>query len=540
MKPAGKAGRPKGSNTRTDRRETSGARGGTPVASANEITIRMFCQGLGDCFLVTIPQAGPRPFSILIDFGVALGTPSAETIMQQAVAKIAELTQGVVDLVVLTHEHWDHVSGFVLAADALKTKLTFKHLWVAWTEKRGELLADELRARYAKAKIALARAFQAAEALRGVDDTTVVRLQALEGILAFFGPGVAGPAAATKSKGGSVADAMALPHELVNEKTNPGAVDYLRPGTCRGLPGATGLAAGVQTYVLGPPHDRTKLLRMNPREKGEEAYEKKSGDAPGLGVNWAWMASAMSDELTRTSLAGDEDEAANLTRSHPFDSKFGMSLADAERDPFFDRYFSEAPEDAGRRIDGDWLWTGAQHLALKMDTYTNNTCLVLAFELPTSKQVLLFAADAQVGNWLSWHDQEYKALDGRTLTASDLLAKTTLYKVGHHGSHNATLKEKGLELMTHPDLVAMLPVEADGVTRLRYGQMPLKSLMKALGEKTEGRILRLDEPWRGNKAPGTWKTLGIKAARSTETITVGAGNSTSQRPLYMALSLQDG
>jgi hypothetical protein len=64
--------------------------------------------------------------------------------------------------------------------------------------------------------------------------------------------------------------------------------------------------------------------------------------------------------------------------------------------------------------------------------------------------------------------------------------------------------------------------------------------MKALGEKTEGRILRLDEPWRGNKVPGTWKTLGIKAALSTETITVGAKDSTSQRPLYVELSLQDG
>src|SRR6266478_2272616 len=230
-KRARKVGRPHDSLTKTDPHQTSGVKGGTPPSSSNDVTIRMVCQGLGDCFLVTITQTGPRPYSILIDFGVALGTPSAETIMQQAVAKIADLTQGVVDLVVLTHEHWDHVSGFVLAADALKTQLTFKHLWVAWTEKRGEPLADELRARYAKAKIALARAFQAAAALKRFDGTTAARLEDLEGILAFFGPGAAA-AAATKSKGGSVADAMALPHELVGEKANPGAVDYLRPGNC--------------------------------------------------------------------------------------------------------------------------------------------------------------------------------------------------------------------------------------------------------------------------------------------------------------------
>jgi hypothetical protein len=511
----------------------------TPAAASGAITIRMFCQGLGDCFLITLPQAGPRPYSILIDFGLALGTPSAETIMRKSATKIAELTQGVVDLVVLTHEHWDHVSGYVLAADVLKTKLTFKHLWVAWTEKRGEPLADELRARYAKAKLAMARAFQAGARLRGLDDTTVARLQALEGILAFFGPGAAGPLGASAK--GTVADAMALPHELVKENTNPGAVTYLMPGTCQTLPGATGLAAGVQTFVLGPPHDRTKLLRMNPREKGDEAYEKKKGDPPGLGLNWAWLASAMSDGLMPAAPAGAEAEAeaAALARSHPFDATLGMPLADAERHPFFSRYYSDAPEDAGRRIDGDWLWTGAQHLALKMDSYTNNTCLVLAFELPASQQVLLFAADAQVGNWLSWHDQDYTTPGGRTVTATELLGRTTLYKVGHHGSHNATLKEKGLELMTHPDLVAMLPVEADGVKRLRYGQMPLESLMTALRTKTEGRILRLDEAWSGNKPPGTWKKSGVSASLSADTITVGAKGSTSQRPLYMELTVTD-
>jgi hypothetical protein len=31
--------------------------------------------------------------------------------------------------------------------------------------------------------------------------------------------------------------------------------------------------------------------------------------------------------------------------------------------------------------------------------------------------------------------------------AEDLLERTVLYKVGHHASHNATLRQKGLELM---------------------------------------------------------------------------------------------
>jgi hypothetical protein len=510
------------------------------AASQPDVTVRMFCQGLGDCFLITIPQNGARPYSILIDFGVALGTPSADVIMRQAAAKIAQLTQGVIDLVVLTHEHWDHVSGFVLAAKELKAQLKFKHLWVAWTEKHGDPLADALRKEFAKAKLALARAFQAATTLRGVDETNVRRLEALEGVLAFGGPAAAKKKTANNAQGGgTVSDAMALPHELVKEKTTPSAVDYLRPGTCLALPGATGHAGAVTAFVLGPPYDRTKLAQMNPSEKKDEAYEKKKGDAPGIGINWTWMASAMSDTVAPATFAGDRAEAANLERSLPFDRSLRMSLAAADRNASFASYFSRAADHRWRRIDGDWLVSGAQRLSLKMDNYTNNTCLALALELPASKQVLLFPADAQAGNWRSWHDQQYETPDKRTLSAADLLAQTVLYKVGHHGSHNATLKAKGLELMTHPDLVAMLPVEADGVTRLRYGQMPLKSLVKALREKTDGRILRLDEKWTNDKAPGTWKKKGTSASLSSEQITVGPPGKRSKRRLYMQLVMQD-
>src|SRR5262249_60676049 len=123
-------------------------------------------------------------------------------------------------------------------------------------------------------------------------------------------------------------------------------------------------------------HDRAKLARLNPSTKGNEGYEKKKGDAPGLGISWTWMASAMSDTVAPAAQAGDRAEAANLDRSLPFDTKLSMSLAAAKQDPLFASYFAGAPEHAWRRIDGDWLWTGAQRLALQMVNYTNNTCLV--------------------------------------------------------------------------------------------------------------------------------------------------------------------
>ena len=94
--------------------------------------------------------------------------------------------------------------------------------------------------------------------------------------------------------------------------------------------------------------------------------------------------------------------------------------------------------------------------------------------------------------------------------------------------------------MTHPDLVAMLPVEADGVTRLGYGQMPLRSLMTALNERTEKRVLRIDDTWTNKKAPGAWKKQGLSASLSAEQVTVGPKGNTSTRPLYMELSMRDG
>src|SRR5262245_29640734 len=313
---------------------------GRPAAASHAgpagVTVRMFCQGLGDCFLITIPQPGTRPYSILIDFGVALGTPSADAIMKLAVTKIAELTQGTIDLAVLTHEHWDHVSGYVLAAKELKAQLTFKHLWVAWTENEDDPLAQELRKEFKKAKAALTRAFDAAAGMSRVDDASRQRLQALNGVLAFYGLGAA-------KAGGTVADAMRLPHDLVNEANNKAAVDYLKPGECRALPGATGDAAGIQTFVLGPPHDRAKLRRLNPSTKGDEGYEKRQGDPPGVAFNWSWMASALSDGLGLAGLV-DEDDRFDADASLPFDPNVSVSLDAAKRDPRFARYYSDEAE----------------------------------------------------------------------------------------------------------------------------------------------------------------------------------------------------
>ena len=96
------------------RRKVSTAKKVRPGAA---IRVRMYRQGLGDCFLIAIPKSDGTPFYLMIDCGVILGTADAETKMKAVVADIAKTTAGHVDLLLATHEHWDHLSGFVQARE---------------------------------------------------------------------------------------------------------------------------------------------------------------------------------------------------------------------------------------------------------------------------------------------------------------------------------------------------------------------------------------------------------------------------------------
>jgi hypothetical protein len=188
----------------------------------------------------------------------------------------------------------------------------------------------------------------------------------------------------------------------------------------------------------------------------------------------------------------------------PFDAAFQVPHNKAKKSAFFSRRYYK--EDTWRQIEDDWLGT-SERLALQMDSHTNNTSLVLAIELAEDGNVLLFPGDAQVGNWLSWQSLAWrvqnKAGKNNKITVPNLLARTVFYKVGHHASHNATLREKGLELMTSRDLVAMIPVEEGRAKSLDWA-MPFPSLLRRLEEKTTGRVIRADrdvkaDNWSGPK-----------------------------------------
>jgi hypothetical protein len=459
------------------------------TAPASGVTVRMYRQGLGDCFLLAFPAAGERPFFMLIDCGVLLGTPQGGEKVRRVAEHILAATGGRVDVLVATHEHWDHLSGFEQARDVFD-RLQIGEVWVAWTEDPDDPVARGLRR---ERETALRALTATVSRLRAEGDAeAALAAEGIEPVLGFFGElGVAG--------GSGIARAM----DYVVGRGEPPRFRAPGEGPLP-LPGV----AGARIYVLGPPKEMDFLRRSNPRSG--EAYEA----ALAVNEETSFFAAVLDAHARAGETAMSPEEKALANLCFPFDKVFRIPLADAQEDPFFqETYYGGRKKDelTWRRIDMDWLGS-ASGLALKLDSNTNNTSLALAIELVPSGKILLFPGDAQAGNWRSWHKLAWSA-GGEAVTVKDLLRRTVLYKVGHHASHNATLREQGLELMVDPDLVALIPVDEKMAHKPKGGSpkgwdMPFPPLLKRLEEKTNGRVLRVDAglPARPKKvSEGEWQ-----------------------------------
>ena len=102
----------------------------------NRIRIRMYRQGLGDCFLLTFPYDRPeRNRHVLIDFGT---TKRPEGATEGWVMRIAEDIRdecgGELDAIVVSHRHQDHISGFGDESGDVIASLNPKLVVQPWTE----------------------------------------------------------------------------------------------------------------------------------------------------------------------------------------------------------------------------------------------------------------------------------------------------------------------------------------------------------------------------------------------------------------------
>jgi hypothetical protein len=413
--------------------------------------VRMYRQGLGDCFLITLPRSDGSSFFIVIDCGVILGTTNAAKVMNDVVQDLIATTNGHIDLMIATHEHWDHLSGMVQAKALWQdaSKLKVDQVWVGWTENPADELANKLRTEHQSFRANLATAVGRMRAA-GVSESA----DEVMGMLDLFGA----------AGSGTTTDALNVVKGLSKN------VRYCLPQDAP----VTLAGTSVRAYILGPPHDEKMIKKYNPSMSEPETYGMDAMNAAA-----GMLAVALDDS----------------NKSVPFDDRFQIPLEPARKMPFFQQHYwgeavdSEEENQDWRRIDTSWL-DASSSLALQLDSATNNTCVVLALELDGG-DVLLFAADAQVGNWLSWQTLNWN-VNGSNVTGPDLLKRTIFYKVGHHGSHNATLRTLGLEEMAVLKY-AFVPVNHEMALKKRWGQMPFTPLLERLGEKTEQQVVRIDQ-----------------------------------------------
>jgi hypothetical protein len=468
-------------------------------SGSGTVSIRMYRGLLGDFFFVKHTM-GTSAFKMLIDCGVlqCIGSKANKPVTslgkQRIIAGADDFMKacgGELDLVVATHEHYDHLSGFILANDIFKP-LKIAKVWMAWTEDRSDKVANGYRNKKNKALAALSALAKSPALATSSDEMETVTnlLQFYGGIdpVAGGGMSVARPKVGADLAGNASCEAVL---EWLRNKAGPGNVFFLKPGEVV----RWGLGDAFRAYVLGPPREDPKKLRQLDPSKGtaREVYLARGEDVETVVGLAAFHGGS-------TGPARLEDQPFVPLHWCPYGPNGKRLKGAAKKKPNAEVAAIYAKGAAKyRRIDTDWLG-GAENLALKIDGDVNNTSLALGLELADSR-VLLFPGDAQVGNWLSWGDQTYPADDsknGPRLKIDEILARAIFYKVGHHASHNATLRERGLELMTDPRLCAMIPVVEETaheqVTKSSPNgwSMPYSDLYKRLNELASGRILRGD------------------------------------------------
>lgn len=476
----------------------------------SSVKVRMYRHGFGDCFLISFfNKQDERVSSILIDCGIKHKTKSETVPISVVIEDLKSIltpdggTKPVIDVLVATHEHWDHIAFFHPEPDDFFAAFDIRQIWLAWTEDPDDdeavMINSRLRegaaalqfavAKLHDANVDLATQFQGLYVSNRLQHARESYNASLNDVLGFYGADTAAAkksastlAAAAKknpvSESGikykkkpkiSVETEVAMTHII--ELGKKGGIKYFDPGSkidSRLLP------EGVNGFVLGPP--RSSLINKSNPSKGP-AHETYFGlGASGL--------AGFIDGVMQMYDLGD-DQFAEARSGAPFGRDEGKSTVAAQKDQYYKETYFKADE-SYRKIDYAWLDVVGQ-FSLQLDGAINNTSLVLAFELQDSGKVLLFPGDAQVGSWLSWHDHKWKVKRDdktETITAEELLKNTVLYKVSHHGSHNATVKELGLELMTHPDLVAMVPEKEKSYNGILY--QPLIRRLKTL---CKGRVI---------------------------------------------------
>lgn len=302
---------------------------------ASIIRIRMYRPGFGDCFLLTFGK-GVAARHVLIDFGAhmhgEIGT------MDQIMDNIEKTTGLKLEVIVATHAHRDHVSGFGKFADRF-SNFKIGQVWMPWTDDPHDDQASSLK----KKQLALYDA---------LDTHLRVGLNAVETDPKY----AAALDALSNLRGNQTATT-----ELARGFGTGAEVHYFEAGISVAK---VGQIAGLSAEFLGPSKNQSFLSRMNP--PADQHFFTVAGDLGG-GIR----------PFPRLEIRPeDPDYPAIVTEGQPVIP--AQTIAELHA-------LAEAPAD---------------RLALALDNVRNNTSLVILFRY--QGRTLLFPGDAQWGSWQSW------------------------------------------------------------------------------------------------------------------------------------------
>lgn len=517
------------------------------MPTLQSITIRMYYTGFGDCFLLTFRYQDNSAKTLWIDFGAKNGKSEPMRVIARHIKKyltdagmVTPTGKPFVDVLAITHEHQDHISGFKQAAaelglddeDPTNDTLEIGQVWFAWTEDPKYGLAKEWRGHKQQTRQLLQKATQQVAAMAAAPAGLVSRLR----MLAEFefaaretddDPDNQNPGTATVQN----LDFDFATHDTYQrliEKVGAENVRYLHPGhtdtdknvqpgdiigkVAGSVPGATTFP-GITLFVLGPPEDLKIIragepewdnsLRVNGVGESHFAHADKDPDNTKPQDFWYYVRKAPFDEefvlpidIDRQTLPNEVVQAYH--DQTPISQRLTKQFGELKKTDVFNSYFDK--DQAWRQINTDYLMS-TDDLGIKLNTGMNNTSLVLAMEIGQTDEVLFFSGDAEFGVWDDWEkdrvspdragkryyvwtlaDPTNQNKPPRTVTVEDLMARTVFYKMGHHGSHNATPNKRGVAKLSNPHLHSMIPVDGARAKNLGW-DIPYEKLTPRFGER---------------------------------------------------------
>jgi beta-lactamase superfamily II metal-dependent hydrolase len=275
---------------------TKTKKGGTSKVTSktlgnNTLRVRMYRIGFGDCFLVSLPVSPGSNSTethrhLLFDCGVHargdIGT------MKQAVDNIAEVTGKKLAVVVASHAHQDHISGFDKFGDVFST-FDIDEVWVPWTWDPDNKKAIKLQ----KSQLALTtQLVNHYDALGATANQEV--LEAVENL-----------------KGNAHAIALLRAGFGVNAR-----VRYLAAGDSVKKPAKI---SGLTVRLLGPPQSEEFLAQMDPPKGQHYLRMGPGGPETANGIKPFVDKWVVSDSKSKRLTAEDEKKLEEVA-NNPLDS----------------------------------------------------------------------------------------------------------------------------------------------------------------------------------------------------------------------------